>query len=127
MIFPAFFSAHEFFSKIFSSNRKRSKLITKEDYPEKGLTDMTEDTLIIVIGFAKDSQRPVVQKIEDYQKYLGTGKADEESFFFPTSDLGGILSLDSGKTYKVVSNNGFPSLEKVDALITGDCALLTGG
>lgn len=123
MILSAFFSAHEIFSKIFSSNRKRSKLITREDYPEKGLTDLREDTLLIVIGFAKHSQRPVVQKVEDYQKYLGTGKADEESFFFPTSDLGGILSLDPGKAYKVISNNGFASLQKVDALLTGDCIL----
>lgn len=127
MFSSTFFSVHEVCSKFFSSNRKRSKLITREDYPEKGLTDLKENTLIMVIGFEKNSQRPVVQKIEDYQKYLGTGKIEEESFFFPTNDLGGILSLDSGKTYKVISHNGFPSLEKVSILFTEDCILFAGG
>lgn len=117
-IITFFFSAHDFFGKIFQS--KMSKLITREDYPVRMLTDLKENDIIVVLGFAKEGSRAVAQTLKDYQRYVSTGKVEENTFFFPTNNLSGLLPLSPGKKYKIFSNEGFPSLAEVPVVITGE-------
>lgn len=111
-----FFSVYDFFARLFRSNY--SKLITKEEYPIKILTDLKEGDILFVLGFTKQKHCSVLQKLADYQNLLNTGKIKEETFFFLRNDFLEFFSLDVGKTYKVVSKNGFPSLEKVSVFLT---------
>ncbi len=117
-IFTFVISLYDFFDKLFEC--KLSKLITRDDYPVKMLTDLKENDIIVVIGFAKEGSRAVVQALKDYQQYISTGKVEENTFFFPTNNLSGVLPLSPRKKYKIISKGGFPSLIEVPVVITGE-------
>jgi hypothetical protein len=107
---------HDFFDKLFEC--KLSKLITKDDYPVKKLTEFKEGDTLVVWGFTRSTVQPVFQKISDYQKYLVTKKVDESTFFLPTWEFVGIPTIVPGKKYQIKKKHGFPSLVESKVFLT---------